>query len=227
MNRKPFLTGLGIGVIIGALLLQLMNIGHEQMEQPERPGAEQSADKIYSQEELDQRVAEERKKLEEEQARKPVSPKAPNTPSKPEAVQPPRQQTETEEEAGSKPPAAPQTPEASVKPEKETAAEPASAVKPKKTAEPAAESPASPPPNTKEEADAAPRSQEPAADPEEERKKLEDLQSLKNLMRSTNARTGYLALEGAKAEREQKGKQPAGPPSAAEKSQDSAIKDKP
>jgi gas vesicle protein len=31
MNKRPFLFGLGVGIIVGAALLQLMLIGEKQM----------------------------------------------------------------------------------------------------------------------------------------------------------------------------------------------------
>jgi Predicted periplasmic solute-binding protein len=107
LKDRRFLSGLGAGIIAGALLLQLMTIGQQTAELPD---SDQSNEPIYTEQEMQQMVekAKEDAKAEanaeanatspdssqanNEQGTKPEEPAAPITPSKPEdtkeAVQP-------------------------------------------------------------------------------------------------------------------------------------------
>ncbi|REE94446.1 hypothetical protein A8990_101240 [Paenibacillus taihuensis] len=69
MSKRTFLFGIGVGIIIGAALLQLMLIGEKQVEglDPLSEPDEISSDaKLYTQAELDKAVADERKRVETE-----------------------------------------------------------------------------------------------------------------------------------------------------------------
>jgi len=65
VSRKSFLIGLGTGIITGALLLQLMLIGREQEEKlSDRLPDTNASEVMYTQEELDKRLEEERQRIE-------------------------------------------------------------------------------------------------------------------------------------------------------------------
>ncbi|RAP76234.1 endolytic transglycosylase MltG [Paenibacillus montanisoli] len=66
MNKRIFLFGVGIGIMIGAALLQLMLIGEKQVNVPDPLTQDISEPLAYSQEELDKAVADERKRVEDE-----------------------------------------------------------------------------------------------------------------------------------------------------------------
>lgn len=66
MNRRIFFFGLGVGVIIGAALLQLMLIGEKQAD---ALGGNDAATKMFTQAELDKAVAEAREKTDAELAK--------------------------------------------------------------------------------------------------------------------------------------------------------------
>ncbi|SEN33124.1 hypothetical protein [Paenibacillus sp. OV219] len=69
MNKRTFLFGLGVGIIIGAALLQLMLIGEQQVDSPDPLNQQEdtSSDaKMYSQEELVKAVSDERQRVEAE-----------------------------------------------------------------------------------------------------------------------------------------------------------------
>ncbi|UVI32527.1 endolytic transglycosylase MltG [Paenibacillus spongiae] len=99
MNKRPFLMGLGIGLILGAMLLQLMIAGQQQKDKlTSREQDGQSGTAVmptYTQEELDKRIAEERERVTKElQDRNANQDKAAKSPaadappaSKPEASQ--------------------------------------------------------------------------------------------------------------------------------------------
>lgn len=53
MKDRKFLTGLGVGLIIGALLLQLMNIASSGSGDTVLPRSE---DKVYTQEQVDKLI---------------------------------------------------------------------------------------------------------------------------------------------------------------------------
>jgi hypothetical protein len=65
MIKRPFLFGLGSGMIIGAVLLQLMLVGERQSDAGRLSGLAGET-KTYTQEELDKRIAEERDKVREQ-----------------------------------------------------------------------------------------------------------------------------------------------------------------
>ncbi|BBH20844.1 hypothetical protein Back11_21890 [Paenibacillus baekrokdamisoli] len=67
MNKRPFLFGLGIGIILGAALLQLMLIGERQatsLNDYKKQEADQT--NTYTQADLDKRLAEERVRIQAE-----------------------------------------------------------------------------------------------------------------------------------------------------------------
>ncbi|AZN40882.1 MltG/YceG/YrrL family protein [Paenibacillus albus] len=69
MNKRTFLFGVGIGIIIGAALLQLMLIGERQVNSPDPLGTREDTSSgavMYSQEELDKAVSDERQRVEAE-----------------------------------------------------------------------------------------------------------------------------------------------------------------
>ncbi|MCQ6557889.1 endolytic transglycosylase MltG [Paenibacillus mendelii] len=69
MNKRPFLLGLGTGLIVGAMLLQLMIVGQQQKDRLVNRGQDEQTEAdapSYSQAELDQRIAEERERITKE-----------------------------------------------------------------------------------------------------------------------------------------------------------------
>ncbi|MBW7461686.1 hypothetical protein K0U00_47290, partial [Paenibacillus sepulcri] len=67
MNKRPFLFGLGVGIIIGALLLQLMIVGERQASGLDSFQKEDAGEKLYTQSELDEQLDSEREKLQAQQ----------------------------------------------------------------------------------------------------------------------------------------------------------------
>jgi len=63
MDKKPFLFGLGVGIMIGAALLQLMLVGEKQAAELHNYEHSSDGEKLYSQSELDQQLESERGKL--------------------------------------------------------------------------------------------------------------------------------------------------------------------
>jgi hypothetical protein len=63
MNKRPFLFGVGIGIVIGATLLQLMLIGERQVAESGNLDKETAVSKTYTQAEVDQRLTEERSRI--------------------------------------------------------------------------------------------------------------------------------------------------------------------
>ncbi|MBO7746626.1 hypothetical protein I8J29_20625 [Paenibacillus sp. MWE-103] len=63
MNRRTFLFGLGVGIILGAGLLQLMLIGEKQAEGLNALPETMAEVKTYSQADLDKAVADERERV--------------------------------------------------------------------------------------------------------------------------------------------------------------------
>ncbi|MBP3965228.1 hypothetical protein [Paenibacillus lignilyticus] len=73
MNKRTFLFGVGIGIIIGAALLQLMFIGEKQVNHMEEPVKQETTESEvigYTKTELDQAVADERERVEAEYKKK-------------------------------------------------------------------------------------------------------------------------------------------------------------
>lgn len=66
MNKRIFLFGIGVGIIIGAALLQLMLIGEKQADKLDNLNGTDGSVRTYTKAELDQAVADERKRLEAE-----------------------------------------------------------------------------------------------------------------------------------------------------------------
>ncbi|WP_219836687.1 endolytic transglycosylase MltG [Paenibacillus sp. R14(2021)] len=66
MNKRIFLFGIGVGIIAGAGLLQLMLMGEKQATQLDHYNDRPAAVKSYTQAELDQAVAAERERVEKE-----------------------------------------------------------------------------------------------------------------------------------------------------------------
>ena len=70
MNKRPFLLGLGTGLIVGAMLLQLMIVGQQQKDRLVNRGQDEQTEAAdspsYTQAELDQRIAEERERVTKE-----------------------------------------------------------------------------------------------------------------------------------------------------------------
>lgn len=67
MSKRTFLFGIGVGIIIGAALLQLMLIGEKQVNGPDplnKPDEISGDAKMYTQAELDKAVSDERKRVE-------------------------------------------------------------------------------------------------------------------------------------------------------------------
>ncbi|ACT02057.1 hypothetical protein [Paenibacillus sp. JDR-2] len=60
-KNRSFIAGLGVGIIAGAILLQLMQIGDESQQKLSN-GFEDGEPKLYTQAELDEKLAEERDK---------------------------------------------------------------------------------------------------------------------------------------------------------------------
>ncbi|GMK40752.1 hypothetical protein PCCS19_38080 [Paenibacillus sp. CCS19] len=96
LKDRRFLTGLGAGIVAGALLLQLMTMGQQTAE---LPGADSSDQPIYTEQEVEQMIEKAKaeakaeanaaasdtsKQAEEEQVKSPEEPTAPNPPAKPE-----------------------------------------------------------------------------------------------------------------------------------------------
>lgn len=98
-RNRNFMLGLGIGLIAGAFLLQLMNLGQGQQNKPVtveqiQQAAEKLRLKVVSEDERllteEEWKAEMEKKVEEEAAaEEPVQPKQPDTPAKPAVPQEP------------------------------------------------------------------------------------------------------------------------------------------
>ncbi|SFI52701.1 hypothetical protein SAMN02799624_01210 [Paenibacillus sp. UNC496MF] len=63
MNRRTFLFGLGVGIILGAGLLQLMLIGEKQAEGLNALPETKAEIKTYSQADLDKAIADERERV--------------------------------------------------------------------------------------------------------------------------------------------------------------------
>ncbi|QYR19745.1 hypothetical protein KZ483_17885 [Paenibacillus sp. sptzw28] len=63
MNKRPFLFGVGIGIIIGASLLQLMLIGERQVGESSNVDQETAVLKTYTEAEVGQRLTEERDRI--------------------------------------------------------------------------------------------------------------------------------------------------------------------
>lgn len=72
MNKRPFLLGLGIGLIVGAALLQLMLVGQQQAEGLDNynKDIDSAGSKLYTQEELDSKLAEESKRIRAEEQKR-------------------------------------------------------------------------------------------------------------------------------------------------------------
>ncbi|MBW7473269.1 hypothetical protein K0T92_00765 [Paenibacillus oenotherae] len=72
MNKRPFLLGLGIGLIIGAALLQLMLVGQQQADNLDHfnQDTDTSGSKLYTQEELDSKLAEAAERIRAEEMQK-------------------------------------------------------------------------------------------------------------------------------------------------------------
>ncbi|GGD68141.1 hypothetical protein [Paenibacillus nasutitermitis] len=62
MDKRPFLFGLGVGIMIGAVLLQLMLVGEKQADGLQNYEQQNDDEKLYSQSELDQLLDSERAK---------------------------------------------------------------------------------------------------------------------------------------------------------------------
>ncbi|GAA0134178.1 hypothetical protein YSY43_10180 [Paenibacillus sp. YSY-4.3] len=99
-RNRNFMLGLGIGLIVGAFLLQIMNIGQGQQSKPVtveqiQQAAEKLRLKVVSEDERllteEEWKAEMEKKAEEEAAaQEPAQPKQPETPDKPAVPQEPQ-----------------------------------------------------------------------------------------------------------------------------------------
>lgn len=63
MNKRPFLFGLGVGIIVGAALLQLMLIGEKQASSLDDFDKGTKTAVTYTQADLDKRLAEERARI--------------------------------------------------------------------------------------------------------------------------------------------------------------------
>lgn len=72
MNKRPFLLGLGIGLIVGAALLQLMIVGQQQAGSLDNynKDSDSAGAKLYSQEEFDKKLAEESERIRAEEQQK-------------------------------------------------------------------------------------------------------------------------------------------------------------
>ncbi|GLX68511.1 hypothetical protein [Paenibacillus glycanilyticus] len=77
-KNRSFVAGLGIGMIAGAILLQLMQIG-DQSQQKLSDGFKDGEPKLYTQAELDSKLAEERAKAVKESAQANPSEDMPET----------------------------------------------------------------------------------------------------------------------------------------------------
>ncbi|MGG4553160.1 hypothetical protein [Paenibacillus humicus] len=98
-RNRNFMLGLGIGLIVGAFLLQLMNLGQGQQNKPVtveqiQQAAEKLRLKVVSEDERllteEEWKAEMEKKAEEATAEEPAQPKQPDTPDKPAVPQEPQ-----------------------------------------------------------------------------------------------------------------------------------------
>ncbi|MFC5648995.1 hypothetical protein ACFPYJ_07595 [Paenibacillus solisilvae] len=69
MNKRPFLFGLGVGIIVGAALLQLMLIGEKQASSLDDYDKGNQTSVTYTQAELDKRIAEERAPIQAEDSK--------------------------------------------------------------------------------------------------------------------------------------------------------------
>ncbi len=63
MNKRPFLFGLGVGIIVGAALLQFMLIGEKQASSLDDFDKKTKTAVTYTQADLDKRLAEERERI--------------------------------------------------------------------------------------------------------------------------------------------------------------------
>mgnify|MGYP001180874485 CR=1 FL=1 len=88
-KNRSFVAGLGVGIIAGAILLQLMQIGDES-QQNLSDGFKDGEPKLYTQADMDTKLAEERAKAikEAEQATEATTEKPEESPA-PEASKPP------------------------------------------------------------------------------------------------------------------------------------------
>lgn len=98
-KNRTFVAGLGVGIIAGAILLQLMQIGDESQRKLSG-GFQDGEPKLYTQAELDTKLAEEREKAinEAEKAAPPASEKPDESPSV-EAAAPPAKEDKNDEAA--------------------------------------------------------------------------------------------------------------------------------
>ncbi|NBD22439.1 hypothetical protein [Paenibacillus glycinis] len=103
MNKRIFLFGLGIGIILGAGLLQLMLIGEKQADALN--DAEPAA-RTYTQAELDKAVSDERGRIEAERNAQPASAVKSDKPAQPadEQVSEPAVKTDTKHETSERDP---------------------------------------------------------------------------------------------------------------------------
>ncbi|WHX51118.1 hypothetical protein QNH46_10970 [Paenibacillus woosongensis] len=122
-RNRNFMLGLGIGLIVGAFLLQLMNIGQGQQNKPVtveqiQQAAEKLRLKVVSEDERLLTEEEWKAEMEKKAAEEPVQPKQPDTPDKPAVPQEPHSDGEgaSSSSATSKSeaavPAAPELPDA-------------------------------------------------------------------------------------------------------------------
>lgn len=65
-DKRPLLFGLGIGIIAGALLLQLMLVGEREYAELDRIDKINGEDTLYTQSELDERIAEAEERIRQE-----------------------------------------------------------------------------------------------------------------------------------------------------------------
>lgn len=74
VDKRSFLLGLGIGLIAGALMLQLMLAGRAQSERLADIGRLSGEDALYTQSELDERIAEAEDRIRRELSREMAGP---------------------------------------------------------------------------------------------------------------------------------------------------------
>ncbi|MGO4106818.1 hypothetical protein [Paenibacillus sp. YAF4_2] len=99
-KNRSFVAGLGAGIIAGAILLQIMQIGDES-QQKLSDGFKDGEPKLYTQEELDDRIAEERAKaadVDAVESAKPSAVKPTETPNDEAAATPATENNDTKAE---------------------------------------------------------------------------------------------------------------------------------
>ncbi|USB32068.1 peptidase [Paenibacillus sp. YPG26] len=131
MKNRTFMVGLGVGLILGALLLQIMLIGqgNESSQLLTKPQVQQAAErlgmKVYdgneqvlTAEEWEAKAKEERQKKEKDEAetKSPAEPAAPSSTKTPAATSPTKTPAAPESTSTPKSPAAPGNTEAAGKP---------------------------------------------------------------------------------------------------------------